>query len=245
MVRTVDYELRRKAILAATINRYIGTGSPVASEDVAKDFGLSSATVRNIFSELENAGYLTHPYTSGGRFPTNKGYRYYVDVLIQQMDLLSEEKLRIEREYKREIGRLEDILEKTSELIASITHYAGITIFPELQDRFFYRGISQVLNHPEFQTLESIRFLVKALEEKQRLLEIINRGFEDKVKVYIGEELECPDINGCALVVSSYRIKNKPAGKIAVLGPVRMEYKHTISAVEYISEALSEVLSDF
>ncbi len=245
MVKTVDYESRRRAILAATINKYIQDPIPVASEDIARDFDLSSATVRNILAELEESNYLTHPYTSGGRVPTSKGYRYYVDFLLLQMELLEEEKESIAREYKRKINRLEDVLDKTLEILSTITHYTAITYFPEWQDRFFYRGISLVLNQPEFQDYQKIRLLIKVIEDKQYLLNIINRDFTDKVKVYIGEELGCPEIEGCSLVVSCYRLKDKSLGRVAVLGPMRMEYVHTIPALEYISEALTEVMNNF
>jgi len=241
MVRNVDYESRRRAVLAATINRYIKQASPVASEDIARDFDLSPATIRNIFAELEESGYLTHPYTSGGRIPTNIGYRYYVDFLIEQMGLLDVEKERIVREFNQGIKRLEDAFEKTSELIATITHYAGIVSFLEWQDRFFYKGIGFVLDQPEFQNFERTRCLIKMLEDKQRLFNIINRDFSDRVKIYIGEELDCPEMKSCSLVVSSYRIKNR-YGRLAVLGPMRMEYKHIIPTLEYISQVLTETL---
>jgi len=244
MVRNVDYESRRRAILAATINSYIKDAIPVASEDIAEDFDLSPATIRNIFAELEENGYLAHPYTSGGRMPTNKGYRYYVDFLISQMELLDEEKEQVVNEYKKEIKRLDDVLEKTSQLISTITHYTGIVSFLEWHDRFFYKGISLILNQPEFQDFERIRLLIQMLEDRQHLLNIINRDFNEKVKVYIGEELDCPEIENCSLVVSSYRMKDKPLGRLAVLGPMRMEYKHIIPALEYISDILSEVLNN-
>lgn len=243
MVRTVDYESRKRAILAATINKYIQDAEPVASEDIARDFDLSPATIRNIFAELETDNYLKHPYTSGGRIPTDKGYRYYVDFLLSQMELLQEEKEQISREYKRKINQLEDILDKTSEIISTVTHYTGITYLPQWQDRFFYRGISLTLNQPEFRDSQRIRLLIKAIEDRQYLLNIINRDFEDRVKVYIGEELGCPEMESCSLVVSAYRLKDNSSGKLAVLGPVRMEYRHTIPALEYISEALTEVMS--
>ncbi|MGE5197314.1 MAG: DeoR family transcriptional regulator, partial [Deltaproteobacteria bacterium] len=88
MVRTVDRDARRRAVLASTINRYIKNAVPVSSEETAREFELSPATIRNIFSELEEAGYLTHPHTSAGRVPTEKGYRYYVDFLNLQLDIL-------------------------------------------------------------------------------------------------------------------------------------------------------------
>jgi transcriptional regulator of heat shock response len=241
MVRTVDYELRRKAVLAATINRYIQQAVPVASEDIAKEFDLSPATIRNIFMELENTGYLTHPYTSGGRIPTSKGYRYYVDFLISQIDLLEEEKEKITWEYRNQIKQLDQVLEKTSEIISAVTHYAGIVSFLDWQSKLFYRGISLILDQPEFHKLENTRFLIKMIEDKEKLLNIINRDFQGKVKVYIGEELGFPEIESCSLVVSSYGAKNKPSGRIAVLGPKRMEYNHAIPVLEYVSSILTEL----
>ena len=242
MVRNVDYDSRRRAVLAATINKYIDEATPVASEDLAEDFDLSPATIRHIMAELEKDGYITHPYTSGGRLPTTRGYRYYVDFLLAQMELLEAEKEHIVNEYKKEIRRLEDALEKTSGVISMITHYAGIVSFVDWQDRIFYQGISQILEHPEFKDYAHLRRIVNLIEEKEWLLDIINRDFKEKVKVYIGDELACPGMEDCALVVSSYKLKNKSLGRLAVLGPQRMEYGHTIPALEYISVVLSEVL---
>jgi heat-inducible transcriptional repressor len=243
MVRNVDYASRRKAVLTATINRYIGDASPVASEHIAADFDLSSATIRNIFAELEEDGFLTHPYTSGGRVPTEKGYRYYVDFLTAQIELLDEEKKRIVANYKKELRRLEDALEETSEIISQVTHYASIVSLLEWQDRFFYKGIGYVLEQPEFQNLDKIRLLIKMVEDKRKLLDVINREFDEKVRVYIGKELGCPEMENCSLVVSRYNFKNRPLGRLAVLGPVRMQYSYIIPTIEYISEVLTEVLN--
>lgn len=242
MVRTVDYESRRRAVLATTINKYIDEAEPVASEDIAHIFDLSSATIRNIFAELEESGFITHPYTSGGRIPTQKGYRYYVDFLLSQMDLLDDDKARIIFEYRKEIGRLEEALEKTSELISAITHYAGIVSSIDWQDKFIYKGISHILDQPEFHNLETMRVFIRVIEQKSNLLEIINRDFDQKVKVYIGRELGCPGMENCSLVVSNYRVKDRLLGKLAVLGPVRMEYRHIIPTLEYISDALTVAL---
>src|SRR3989338_1350070 len=244
MVRTVDYESRRNAVLSAAINQHIHEAEPVASEDSAVSFDLRSATIRNIFAELEELGLLMHPHTSGGRIPTDKGYRYYVDFLIQQMGLLEEEKGLILKEYKKEIKRLEDALEETSEVISSITHYASIVSFLEWQDRFYYKGVSRILEQPEFQDFQKLRLLIQMLEDKQSLLHIVNRDFKEKVKVYIGRELGYPGMENCSLVVSSYKLKNKPSGRLAVLGPVRMEYKQIIPTLEYVSCLLSEVLEN-
>ncbi len=129
-------------------------------------------------------------------------------------------------------------------MLSTITHYASIVSFSGQQDRFFYRGISFVLEQPEFQDSGRIRLLIKMIEDKQRLLSIINRDFSGKVKFYIGEEMEYPEIKNCSLAVSSYSAKKKPSGRIAVLGPMRMEYGHIIPALEYVSDVLSDALDE-
>lgn len=245
MVKNIEREARKRAVLSTTINRYILEATPISSEELVEHFDLSSATIRNIFSELEDEGYLTHPYTSGGRIPTEKGYRYYVDSLLLQMQLMDEEKSKIIREYAKELRRVEDVLEETSRLIEETTHYTGIVSFLAWQDRMFYKGLSRILEQPEFKNTEKMRLLVRIIEDKQHLLGLINRDFSDRARVYIGRELESPGMEDCSLVVSDYRRKNKPQGKLAVLGPVRMEYNRIIPVLEYISDVLSEALENF
>jgi len=243
MMRNIDYGSRRRSVLSAAINRHIKNALPVASDDIAREFDLCSATIRNIFSELEESGYLKHPYTSGGRIPTGKGYRYYVDFLVQQMELIDEDKQRIVKDCKKKMRRIEDALENTSEVISEITHYAGIVSFLEWQDKIFYRGISRILDQPEFRDVDKIRMLVRLMEDKARLLDIVNRDFTGKVRVYIGSELGFPEMENCSLIVSTYKLKNQPSGRLAVLGPMRMDYNHIIPALEYISDVLTDVLS--
>lgn len=247
MVRNVDYGSRKRAVLAATINKYIGGALPVASDEIADFFELSPATIRNIFAELEREGYLTHPYTSGGRIPTNKGYRYYVDFLISQIELLDKEKEGIVKEYRQAIHRLDDVLEKTSEVVSALTHYTAIVSILDWQDRIFFKGIGFILDQPEFKESSRIRFLIKMLEDKRQLLDIINRDFgdENRVKVYIGQELSCPGMDNCSLAVSRYNIKKRPTGRLAILGPMRMEYGRIITTLEYVSGVLDDVLDEF
>ena len=89
-----------------------------------------------------------------------------------------------------------------------------------------------------------MRFLIRMVEEKKELLEIINRDFKEKVKIYIGKELGCPEMNNCSLVVSSYRINDRPIGRLAVLGPMRMTYSHIIPTLEYVSDILTDILDE-
>jgi len=246
-MRTIDHETRRKEVLAAAIDTYVNNAVPVSSEMLVRDFGLnlSPATVRNCLAELEELGYLTHPHTSAGRVPTQAGYRYYVDNLMSEIKLIEREKTRIESDYRKHIGELETILDETSKMLSEITHYAGIVSFSDWHHRMFYKGTSFILEQPEFRDLARIRHLLKALEEKEGLLEIINRDLKEEIAIYIGTEISYSDIDNCSLIISSYKVKDKPSGRLAVLGPTRMHYGKVVSTVEYLSERLSRVLKDW
>ncbi|MFC1806856.1 heat-inducible transcriptional repressor HrcA [Candidatus Omnitrophota bacterium] len=136
---TRDFAVRRDKILGLIINSYISTAVPIASRTISRKLrlNLSSATIRNIMSDLEEMGMIMHPHTSAGRIPTQKGYRYYINKLMQAELLNEEEKRRINKEYKNRINELDNVLDKTSDLLSSLTHQTGIVLFPLLQKSYF------------------------------------------------------------------------------------------------------------
>ncbi|MBM3252054.1 MAG: hypothetical protein FJZ11_04665, partial [Candidatus Omnitrophica bacterium] len=242
-----DYEARKRDILAAAIDTYVENAAPVSSEILARDYGfdLSTATIRNVLADLEELGFLTHPHTSAGRVPTEKGYRYYVNYLMKKINLLDNERNRIESEYKKSMKELEKIFDTTSEVLSDFTHCTGLVYFSDLHGRLFYKGAGFMLDQPEFNNLDKIRQVLKMLEEKQRLIDIISQQLDKKIKIFIGSELHCHEINDCSLVVSSYKYKDKSSGRVAVLGPKRMQYAKVVCTVEYLSDLISELLNDF
>ena len=246
MVKTVDYTERKTRVLASAVSSYINTGEPVSSQELAEYFDLSPATLRNILAELEEAGYLLHLHTSSGRVPTDKGYRYYVDFMMSGHELSENQKRVILDDYRPPVTSLEDLLEKTSDIIAEVTHYTAIVSFSEWEDRVFCKGLSNIFAHAEFHNVEKLAVLVKVLEEKKEILEILNQKMNQPFKVYIGTEIDCPSINDvCSLVVSPYHSGKKRNGRIAVLGPRRMSYNSTVSTLEFISGTLNSVLEDY
>ena len=124
----LDIKQRKDRILAIVVGQYIKTITPVGSHTITEEFNLdvSPATVRNILAELEEQGYLTHPHTSAGRIPTQRGYRYYVDHLMNEIELLEGEKKRIQAECKQYVNQLENLMDKASSMISDITSYTTI-----------------------------------------------------------------------------------------------------------------------
>jgi len=129
-VFTKDIAERQNKILEIIVSSYVDTALPVGSRSVSEIVGLSSATVRNVMSDLEELGYIMHPHTSAGRIPTDKGYRCYVESLMRVKYINKKEARRIGEEYNLRRKGIEDIIKKTAEVLSSITHHTGIILFP-------------------------------------------------------------------------------------------------------------------
>src|SRR5256885_706782 len=124
---------RKAAILKALIEEYVETGQPVGSGTVAREasLGVSSATVRNEMAILEREGYVTHPHTSAGRVPTDKGYRHFVDHLSRQKDLQPAARHEVAEFFATAHHALEDMLHETSLLLSRITAHAAVVVGPQ------------------------------------------------------------------------------------------------------------------
>ncbi len=236
----LDIKQRKDRILAIVVGQYIKTITPVGSHFLTAEYNLdvSPATVRNILAELEEQGYLTHPHTSAGRIPTQRGYRYYVDHLMNEIQLLEEEKRRIQSEHKQYTNQLEALMEKTSETLSDLTHCTSIISIDGWGSKIILKGTSHVVGYPEQVDVLKIQAILRILEEKERLLSLINRDLEHKTEIFIGHEMALKEMESCSLAVSSFE-QEGVTGRIAVLGPTRMDYDRVVSALEYISDLLS------
>jgi heat-inducible transcriptional repressor len=123
---------RKEQILREIVENYVRRGEPVGSRIVADatDLGLSSATIRNEMAILEREGYISHPHTSAGRVPTDKGYRYYVDVLAPKVAQQPKRRREIERNLAGAFSALDDLLERTSHLLTELTDYTSLAAAP-------------------------------------------------------------------------------------------------------------------
>lgn len=134
---------RKLKILQAVIRNYLETGEPVGSRTISKytDLNLSSATIRNEMSDLEEMGYIIQPHTSAGRIPSDKGYRLYVDTLL-------EDKVH-EVEDMREIliqkaDRLESLLQQVAKLLAVNTHYTTMVSAPQYKKKVKFVQLTEM-----------------------------------------------------------------------------------------------------
>ncbi|HKP14178.1 MAG TPA: heat-inducible transcriptional repressor HrcA [Blastocatellia bacterium] len=156
---------RKREILAAIVRAHVATGQPVGSLSLSQQSSerLSSATIRNICAELEDEGYLTHPHTSAGRMPTDKGYRFYVDNVIRSTRLSEPDAARI-NEYLLDEETLtspERLMERTSRLLSQLSDNVGIVVSPSIA--------KDILHHVEFVRLPDGRILAITVSSAGRV----------------------------------------------------------------------------
>ncbi len=352
-------DARGQIILSAIISEHLLSGEPVGSKVVAERFahsaGWSSATIRNVMSELEDGGFVEQPHTSAGRVPTDKGYRFYVDNLLGVLSLSGADLKLINKELglsDLEISETPDrLMERTSQLLSALSQNVGIVITPNLANDYlqhiqfanlsdkrilvvmvsapnivhnkiirleetytqenldrtsrylnvefagkslsmiraeilrlmheekalfdkllqmamilcsesiesekntigeiYVDGASNILTKPDFSNFERLRELLRTIEEKSRLMQILNeclgRDLSPKgnVQVVIGSENLTSSLQNCTLITAPYRIgKGDAIGTLSVLGPTRIEYARMISIVSYISKILEKMMLD-
>lgn len=139
-----ELDERKKKILNAIIRNYLDTGEPVGSRTISKysDLNLSSATIRNEMSDLEELGYILQPHTSAGRIPSDKGYRFYVDNLILEKDREVTEMKEFMIEHTE---RVEQVLKQMAKTLAANTNYTAMITAPSYQrNKVKFLQLSQV-----------------------------------------------------------------------------------------------------
>ncbi len=128
---------RERMVLNSIVEDFVRNAVPVGSRVLSKKQGiqLSPATIRNVMGDLEESGYLTHPHTSAGRVPTDKGYRFYVDSLMEVEELSEQEKNDILQHFLRVTKEVDSILDAASQVIARVSSQLGVVLSPR-----FYQG---------------------------------------------------------------------------------------------------------
>jgi heat-inducible transcriptional repressor len=216
-------------------------------------FGLSSATIRAEMNELEKQGYLTHLYTSSGRVPTDKAYRFFVD------NLLGEEECELTADYKRKIKMVLQKTEKepreinktVAQLLSELSDNLVIAGIPE-QSEFFKVGLSSLFEFPEFREFERAFRLADFFDEFEEVFNRLEKMFwgssavtnEDEgedIKIFIGRENPVRDIRDETVMLARYNLPFNYKGSLTLIGPTRMDYGRNIGLIRYTTRELNKL----
>jgi heat-inducible transcriptional repressor len=338
---------RDQKVLEAVVTDYIQTGEPVGSRTISKRYGLrvSSATIRNVMSDLEEMGLLQQPHTSAGRVPTEKGLRFYLDSIMQFKKLERHERALIRKAFQETTTDFKELLRRTSHVLSRFCRQAGVVLWPRLAltrfkhiefirlrsrqalvilisksglvhhstldwdedltqdeldkysrylnellediplgevkervleemrkekvlfDQIYSRALEMtqrvfqsslegsdvyiegqlnLLNSPEFADIDRLRRILKAFEDKSRIIRLLDKTLDVSggVRIILGPESELEELNEIGLISSPYRRGDTLLGVLGVIGPVRMDYSRIIPVVEFTASLLSELLEE-
>ncbi|MDQ1250134.1 MAG: heat-inducible transcriptional repressor [Actinomycetota bacterium] len=334
---------RKRAVLRAIVADYVRSREPVGSKVLVErhQLGVSPATIRNDMAVLEEEGYITAPHTSAGRIPTDKGYRLFVDHLVELRPLSPSERRAIQT-FLAEPTDLDDAVERTVRLLAQLTKQLAVVQYPSLgrstvrhveivglsgrrilvvviadsgrvdqrilevdrdidhellaefrervnrtvsgaemsqvagrlaefadgmsedartaalgiaaavaeaatdrrEDRVVYAGTANLAREwDDFGS--SLDLVFEALEEQMVLLRLLGEATATRdLKVRIGTENAASGLTNASVVISGYGSDDRVLAKLGVVGPTRMDYPATMSAVQAVARYLGRIVSD-
>ncbi len=338
----MELDERKTKILEAIIRNYLETGEPVGSRTISKytDLNLSSATIRNEMSDLEEMGYILQPHTSAGRIPSDKGYRFYVDRIMddKEREVSEIKELMIERQDKMEL-----LLKQVVKVLATNTNYAAMVSAPsyhrnklkfiqlsqvdakqlvavvvvegnivknkiidvsetldnetllklnmllntnlnglsleeislgmitklkeqagihsnivsevldavaeaiKVEDdlEIYTSGATNIFRYPELSDSERASELINTFEEKKPLTELVQETLADEgnngIQVYIGNETPVQAMKDCSVITATYELEEGMQGTIGIIGPKRMDYEKSLSAMKTLMAQLDKI----
>lgn len=246
---------RQKILLATIVKEYIDTFEPISSKSIEKEgfFGLSSASIRSDMNDLETHGYLDHLYTSSGRVPTQKAYRYFVDNVITQdaCEVDNPTKRKIDQALKNAPRQPESINKVVARLLSDISDNLVIAGINERQE-FYKMGISSLFELPEFQELDRVFQLSSFFDEFEDIFNQIEDAFGNDinaspgevVRIFIGRENPLKNIKDEAVLFANYNLPGQLTGSLTLVGPMRMDYEKNIGLVRYMKEVLDNMAQE-
>ncbi len=228
---------RQDLILSKIIQEYIDFAIPVSSKSLEEkyNFGVSPATIRNEMQRLTGLGFLFQPYTSAGRIPTDKAYRFLVDKILLRQELFE----------KKQDFEIKDWSDDPLRFVQSITRALAATssslaVSYLFNERFLWKeGWEELLQSPEFQKTNCVSDFVKFLKSFERDIEKVRP--DSNIRVYIGRETPFPKSAEFSLIISKCCFPDKEEGVISILGPKRMAYDKNIALIN----SLKRILENF
>ncbi len=234
---TSEITPRQAKILAAIVKENCDNGQPVASADLTEkyNFNVSAPTIRNEMQELEKSGFIKQPHTSAGRVPTDKGFRFFVNELMDRVKLTLKEQDSLKRELvKLQLAHME-MGRRLTKLLSDHSQSASFALF---ENEISTMGLSNILNNPALPA-EDAKEIAKFFDNLDDHAEKMMKDYSDKgPKAMIGREIELSTNSDYSMIVSGMQLPSGKKGIIGLVGPKSMKYEKNMSLMEYVAKLL-------
>ncbi len=237
MSHSEEISQRQAKILAAIVKLNCENGVAVASRDLVDkfEFGLSSATIRNEMAALEKMGYIRQPHTSAGRVPTDEGFRYFVNQLMDRVKLTMREQENLRNEIIKLQAVNAEIGRRLAKVLTAHTAQASFAVFPEEVSSM---GLSNILDNHNLPP-EDAREIAEFFDNLEDYADDMITDYGDKEpQAFIGKELKLSKRSDYSMIVSGLQLPSGKKGVIGLIGPKSMQYPKNITLMEYISKLI-------
>ena len=240
---------RQKLLLQVIIEEYIRNAEPVSSKYLNDeyDFGLSTATIRAEMCALEDEGFLAQLHTSGGRVPTDKAYRYYVDTLeVGNIQLSERYKNKIHEAIDGANGDPRELNRIMAHVLSQLTGSVVITNIIGSSE-YSKSGLASLFGLPEFQEAQRMVRLASFFDEFEEMVDRMHKFMlserarhEAIIRVMIGYEHPFKGVNDDTIIQSEYTLPQKQIGSVTIIGPTRMDYERNLSLLRYTIDEMNK-----
>lgn len=232
-------EDRKMALLSAIVNEHIENGGAVGSRLLVDKYHLevSPATVRNDMMTLEDEGLLTHQFTSAGRIPTEKGWKYYLENLMKETALTEREKNVLMGAYGEQGDDSEVRLKRLAKALAEMSKEAVVVAFSPHD--VYYTGISYLFSQPEFQHIDLVSRFSEIIDHLDEVVYTLFPKVTDEITPAVGKDN--PFDRSCGVVMMRYETTDAQGGFMSILGPMRMDYGANVGRLRFIQEIVKPV----
>jgi heat-inducible transcriptional repressor len=222
---------RQNLILNRIIEEYIDSAQPVSSQLLEKkyDFGIKPAMIRIEMQKLTEIGFLYQPHTSAGRVPTDKGYRFFVDNLLEK----EIEEFDIDDWFEKEIKDTVRFIQTLTKNLALASRALVLGYLKE-EKIFWKEGWEEILKEPEFREEDYIINFAKLLENFEKNIEDLK--LNSGIKIYIGRENPFKKAKDFSIISSKCYLPDEEEAILSLLGPKRMDYDKNISLINSLTK---------
>jgi heat-inducible transcriptional repressor len=242
---------RQLSLVAKIIEEYIETAEPVSSKAIAQSgqFEVRSATIRNEMADLEEAGYLEQLHTSGGRVPTAKAYRLYVNSLVAHEGITISHALRRRIDEALSEVDLHDAEAINKVLARQIGQMSGALVMANVSQRpdSYKVGLYHLFQFPEFREMDRLMHLTEFFDQFDAMFDNLHRGMwsqgDTEVKIRIGAENPDDRIKDETMICARYRLPGGHEGTLTMVGPMRMDYRKNIGLMSYAAQIANRITS--
>lgn len=244
---------RRAQLLNHIIEEYIASAEPVSSKTIASSgmFDVRSATIRNEMSDLEEMGLLTQLHTSGGRVPTARAYRVYVNTLVahEGVSIAHATRRRIDEALNDADIRDPEALNRT--LARCIGQLSGNLVMANMSERedAYKVGLSNMLAFPEFREMDRLLCLTSFFDHFEivfaRMQQQMWESHDSDVKLMIGSESPYKEVHDETVIVARYPLPRGHKGSLTLVGPMRMDYRKNLALMTYAAQIAKRIATNY